>query len=719
MALLGSLTPLLFLIFKEQVTEKYKLFILVISFVLMGIFFNVYETSIIKRFTERFISDNQATNNLSEFSFIKEDVKKVPISDKIQILKRPWIATKLPITESTFSRIFQYLAAIEIIKNHPVLGTGPDTIGIVYQENLAKVFSVHESDNGFQFPRQDRIHNDILDTTVTRGIFGLGTYIWLLVAFGIYAGRNFKQLNSQNKILILGLLAGIVSYLIQNEFSFGNTPIVTLFWVMMGLCISIVKINEGEGALSIEDKGLKIKKGGEGEKSRNAQPPNLPTSQLHLFYRWLCCGLVLIAIGFVTIFIIRFYRADAYFEYGRRIMEYEKENLPAITDKGLFFIRRAILLNPYETFYRDELCRTYIQMAFKTKEEAWLQKAYVEASNSLKLIPQHYMGFFHLGMIQQFLAEHFGRNTMDSAISYYKKAIESDPFQAPFHSNLASLYMNRGDVDRAIEELYKAYLIRPEELNHVDRLANAYLQKGDLEKALYFSRKTVELNPAESGYYNNLGAILSKKGMYEEAIQAFKKAIEVNPKEPIYLDNLARLYLSLGKYDELIPYYKKLIELNPSDADCHNNLGAVYKRKKQPEDAAESFQKAVTLKPDNPIYTHNLASAYVDEGNYAHAGEILQAFNTAYPDHNYINIHLLLADLYLKNADWEKVVSAGKQAIKIDGKSIAAYKMLGVAYYNMHQYELAEKTLNQTLTLDPNDQVVKDLLEKISHKIKG
>ena len=92
-------------------------------------------------------------------------------------------------------------------------------------------------------------------------------------------------------------------------------------------------------------------------------------------------------------------------------------------------------------------------------------------------------------MIQQFLAEHFGRNTADSAINYYKKAIDADPFQAPFHSNLASLYINKGNLDLAIEELYKAYLIRPEELNHVDRLANACFQKGDLEKALYFFKK--------------------------------------------------------------------------------------------------------------------------------------------------------------------------------------------------------------------------------------
>jgi len=712
-ALLGGLSPFLIVLFKKQTTERYKFVVLVISFVLIGTFFNVrHETSVIKHFA----SDARTTESLTQVS----------VSDSKPTHPRPWITNKFSVTGSSFSRVFQYLAATRIIKDYPALGIGPDTIGIVYQKNLAKVFSSIESDKGFPFPRQDRIHNDILDTAVTRGIFGLGTYIWLLTAFGMYVGKNYRQLSNQNKILILGLLSGILCYLIQNEFSFGNTPVVTLFWIMMGLCISIIKINETEISLSTEGGGSRIKegyvdeklRGWEGRKPGSAQLPKFPSSQIPVFCKWVGCGIVITAIGFSTVFILRFYRADAYFEYGRRILDYEKENLPAVTEKGLFFMKHAIRLNPYETFYRDELCRTYIQMAFKTKDEAWIQKAYVEASNSLKLIPQHYMGFFHLGMIQQFLAEHFNRNTADSAINYYKKAIDSDPFQAPFHSNLASLYINKGNQDQAIEELSQAYLIRPGELNHADRLANAYLQKGDLDKALFFSRKTIELNPSESGYYNNLGAILSKKGMYEDAINAFKKAIETNPKEPIYLDNLLKLYLSLEKYDELIPYYKKLIALDPSVADYHNNLGAIYKRKKQPKDAIESFLQAVTLKPDNPIYTHNLASGYVDLGKYAEAIDILQTFNKTYPSNNYINIHLLLADLYLKDTDWEKVASACEQAIKLDEKSIAAYKMLGMAYYNMHKYEFAEKMLNKTLMLDPNDQGAKDLIAKISNKVK-
>ncbi|MFN3531245.1 MAG: tetratricopeptide repeat protein [Candidatus Brocadia sp.] len=712
-ALLGGLTPLLYLIFRKQTAERYKFVVLVISFVLIGIFFNVrHETSVVKHFA----GDIRATESSDE---------KL-ISDKNQARKRPWIASKFSVTGSSFSRIFQYLAATRIIKDYPALGIGPDTIGIVYQKNLAKVFSVQESDKGFPFPRQDRIHNDILDTTVTRGIFGLGTYIWLLAAFGIYVWKNYKRLNNQNKLLVLGLLAGIICYLIQNEFSFGNTPIVMLFWVMMALCVSIVKINEIEGGLRTNESVERVEESCEVMKLRScesgkpgqAQHPSLRISHLRVFYRWLGCGITLAAIGFVSIFALRFYKADAYFEYGRRILEYEKENLQTVTEKGIYFIKRAVILNPYETFYRDELCRTYIQMAFKTKDEAWIQKAYVEANNTLRLIPQHYMGLFHLGMVHQFLAEHFNRNTIDTAIAYYKKAIDADPFQAIFHNNLASLYNKKGNLDEAIEELRQAYLIRPDDVNHADRLANAYLQKGDLENAFIFSKKTVQLNPTIPGYHNNLGAILSRKGMHEEAMNAFKKAIELDPKDPIYLENLTKLYLSLGKYRESIPYYKKLTDLNPSVADYYNNLGVIYKKEKRLDDATQSFQKALSLKPDNPIYTYNLADTFVDKGLYAEANQILQTFNKTQPNHNYINIHLLLANLYSKNADWEKVVFECERAIKVDEKSIAAYKMLGNAYYNMHQYELAQKVFNKVLTLDPNDQETQDLVAKNSNKIK-
>src|SRR3990170_1438634 len=138
-ALLGGLSPFLIVLFKKQTTERYKFVVLVISFVLIGTFFNVrHETSVIKHFA----SDARTT----EFS------TQGSVSDSKQTHPRPWIANKFSVTGSSFSRVFQYLAATRIIEDYPALGIGPDTIGIVYQKNLAKVFSSIESDKGFHFP---------------------------------------------------------------------------------------------------------------------------------------------------------------------------------------------------------------------------------------------------------------------------------------------------------------------------------------------------------------------------------------------------------------------------------------------------------------------------------------------------------------------------------------------------------------------------------------
>ncbi len=702
-ALLGGLAPLLFFIFKREIRKRGKCAALITVFVLIGIFFNLrHETSVIKHFT----ADVQATEAPTD------DL----VSDNSQTLKRPWIASKFSVTGSSFSRIFQYLAALRIIKDYPVLGIGPDTIGILYQKNLAKVYAVRESDHGFPFPRQDRIHNDILDITVTRGIIGLGTYVWLLTAFGAFIGKTYKRLNGRSKLLVLGLLAGIVCYLIQNEFSFGNTPIVSLFWVMLGLCIAVIKINER--ALAVDVRSAEAGGSCEEEKSGHAQSFIIPVSRLRISLQWAGCGIALAALGFATVFILRVYRADACFEYGRRIMEYEKENLLTAAEKGAPYIRHAIFLNPYETFYRDELCRTYLHVALKTNHETWIQKAYAEAQNTLRLIPEHFMGFFHLGMIHQFLSDRYGRNTTDIAIAWYEKAIDADPFQSIFHSNLASLYSKKGATDRAIEELLKAYLIRQDDLNTVYRLASAYAQKGDLDHALIFARKSVKLNPSDPAYYNNLGAILGKMGRYEEAIHAFSGAIEREPKEPMYQENLAKLYLSLGNLTESISCYEKLIDLNPSVADYHNNLGVMYQKEEMRDHAIRSFQKAIALRPDNPFYTYNLADTLVRKGQYAEAKQILQTFTKSHPKHAFANIHVLLAELYLKNADWDKVASECEQAIQCDEKSIAAYKFLSIMYYNRHQYELAEKTAQKTLALSPGDQEAQDLLVKISNKIR-
>ncbi|HJW87108.1 MAG TPA: tetratricopeptide repeat protein, partial [Candidatus Brocadiaceae bacterium] len=657
-ALVGSFIPFLVLVFPKNTAERYRFGALIVSLIALGFFFNVrYETSIVKHKHEttyiKYLTDDTqpAGNHNEQPSQQKAVAERPPVFYDTHSRPRPEYAKKYPVNGSSFSRIFQYLAAIEIIKDYPILGIGPDTTGIVYQKYLAKVFSVEESDNGFQFPRQDRIHNDILDTTVTRGFIGLATYLWLLAALGVYIIKSYRRLTNQYRIVLLGLSSGILCYLIQNEFSFGNTPVSTIFWVLMGLCISVVKINDAEKAENTDKTGLPLKTGvvdNNGVKSQILQSQDAVPPRLHTIYRGLCCGIVILALGLAAFFVFRIYKADVCFEYGRRLLVFERENAQAPPGRGVFVVETAVQLNPYETFYRDELCRSYLQLATATKDETWMQKAYAEAGNSLGLIPQHFIGFFHLGLIYQTLAEQFNKNTIKEAEFCYKKAIEHDPFQAPFYGNIASLYRDNSNLNTAISALYQAHITRPEEPGYAVRLVNAYLQKGDLQNAIICSKRLTALLPSEPVYHSNLGAILYKAGKYEDAIP--------------------------------------------------------------------SFQKAVALKPGDAAYVQNLAGAYNVTGKEGEALELLMRFNNANPQHNSVQIHLFLAGIYYKKADWENVVSACKKAIAIDKNAAEALKLLGFAYCNLNKNNLAEEPLRQALALLPGNQEVSELLKRLADK---
>ncbi|WP_169703015.1 tetratricopeptide repeat protein [Candidatus Kuenenia stuttgartensis] len=147
-------------------------------------------------------------------------------------------------------------------------------------------------------------------------------------------------------------------------------------------------------------------------------------------------------------------------------------------------------------------------------------------------------------------------------------------------------------------------------------------------------------------------------------------------------------------------------------------LALFIKKKQQYDEAVRYSQKAVSLAPENPIYTHNLAGEYVDLQQHDRAETLLREFNMAYPEHGYVNIYLLLADIYLKNFDWENAVHECQRVIQIDKKSIDAHRILGVVYYNREQYDLAKEALENTLTLAPDDKVARELLEKIEEKTR-
>ena len=124
-------------------------------------------------------------------------------------------------------RLYNWRSAIEIVKDHPFLGTGIGTFATVYP--------------GYKFPQANEVHyahNWYLQVASEMGILGLGALLWLLAPFikeGIKTLR-FEKEKSQ-RALLAGLLAGGFAFLFHNlaDMDAYVPEIALLWWAIVGL----------------------------------------------------------------------------------------------------------------------------------------------------------------------------------------------------------------------------------------------------------------------------------------------------------------------------------------------------------------------------------------------------------------------------------------------------------------------------------------------------
>jgi len=86
---------------------------------------------------------------------------------------------------------------------------------------------------------------------------------------------------------------------------------------------------------------------------------------------------------------------------------------------------------------------------------------------------------------------------MDSALSFYQKAVEMDPAYAVAYNDLGVLYDAKGMLDKAEENYLKAVSINPNYLSTYTNLALLYEAKRDLRKAEFYWKKRAELGAPE------------------------------------------------------------------------------------------------------------------------------------------------------------------------------------------------------------------------------
>jgi tetratricopeptide (TPR) repeat protein len=431
-------------------------------------------------------------------------------------------------------RLFVWKDSLKIIKDNLLLGIGPEVMDIVYPKYRG---IEHVRTAGGPYLRCDRAHNEILDTTVSKGILGLLTYFGLFFTIFFFFLKFYKRLQKQSKPILLGLFSGILAYLIQAQFSFSNIPTSLLLWLIIACFIYLI----------------------------------LPfTRQRFIKIKTSTFGVILLILGiFLMVTIIPPYIADIFYHKGKIAEELGKE------EHALVNFEKAFKIYPYEKRYPAVLIKTYLDLGQKTNDINLVNRAKAVAEATIRRLPQEPVFYNILGVVLGTLSSFDGKDRTQERLKLYKKSAELDPNSPDVHYNLGLIYAALGDYNSAITEYKKAVFLTEGGELYLHKLGMLYLKLNDINSAIQTFEELANKRPNYSQIlevYNKLCELYYKKKNIKKFIKYSHKILEINPNDFLTCKNMGIVYFQQGFYKEAKFYLKRAKDINPNDTVVNNLL---------------------------------------------------------------------------------------------------------------------------------------------------
>ncbi len=401
-------------------------------------------------------------------------------------------------------RLWLWETAVALIREKPVLGTGPNSFVSVASPYLPLGYIA-----GTESRYPDKPHNQYLELGVSSGLLGLGAYLWVLFAFGRRVFRWLpQQASGRLRLMVVGLVASWAGFVAQDFFLFQVLDSGAVFWILMGCTVAIT----GKHGAVLRCR-LALPRGG------------LPA----------LAGLAASAVVLAVWIAWRSFTADLYLGEaetlvggshvgGDAALYYEKA-LQIDRDDGFVLMRYA--------FFR--LFDAQVTGNAARRQESALT-ANVLLSHAIEVNPR-------LALLYQRRAEALellGRRD-NEVLADYRKAVELYPYSVSANRSLAAKLHQLGKPEEAIRAELRILEVQPNEADVLYDLGLDYASLRLWDQALQAWRNGVSVAPNDDGLTYRLGTAFEARGQVPAAREAYAKAISINPQNASALEALSRL----------------------------------------------------------------------------------------------------------------------------------------------------------------------------------
>ncbi|MCX7954017.1 MAG: hypothetical protein N3A01_02375 [Bacteroidales bacterium] len=176
----------------------------------------------------------------------------------------------------------------------------------------------------------------------------------------------------------------------------------------------------------------------------------------------------------------------------------------------------------------------------------------------------------------------FLKESLDSAIRYWKQSLKLYPFNAKAYNNIANIYLN----------FYK-----------------------NIDSTLFYLNKGYEINPKSFHINFNIGycyEILKKDSI---AIKYYKKALKIDSINYLAWIYTINTYFRLNWNDSAFLYAKKMLEKYPESDFPYSSIGYYYFLKNDTLTALQYWEKSFKINPNNQQRALSLYKYFLKKGD--------------------------------------------------------------------------------------------------------
>jgi O-antigen ligase len=137
---------------------------------------------------------------------------------------------------STVERFYRWIAAVNLFKENPVVGVGPNNFVSNYKKYTVTAYETYISDN----EERSTVHNYFLLLLTEEGLPALVLFIALLVTILLTAQKTYNTVTENRKKYIVAITLCIVAFLLNNTLSdlVEANKVGSLFFMCLAMLIN-------------------------------------------------------------------------------------------------------------------------------------------------------------------------------------------------------------------------------------------------------------------------------------------------------------------------------------------------------------------------------------------------------------------------------------------------------------------------------------------------